>query len=344
MNLFKLFFNNPIQFGGKLLSYDEKHYNTGIIRIKNKEKFEYVYTKNNKPILKKDLMRILELKIPPNWNYVWISGVPTSEIQVIGIDGKNKKQYIYSQEHKNKATINKFKNLITFIKLLPKLKNIIKEHSKLNDFSKKKVMSTMIKIILLSGIRAGKEFHAKLNKSYGICSLRKKHVKLKNGKVYLHFKGKSNIEHSHIIDNIEIHNHLKNLLKLKISDKNDDKLFLYIDKITKKIKKADEHDLNKYLHKYLDKNIVIKDLRTYLVNYLLVENLLNNTNVNKKNNIKKNIINSINKTADFIQHTSSICKKSYIHPKIINKYIADIDFFINNKHEDPLKVLSKILI
>jgi DNA topoisomerase-1 len=342
MDLFKLFFNNPIQYGGKIQSYDEKHYKLGIIRIKDKDIFKYVYTKNNKEISQIDLERILKLKIPPIWNYAWISNDPKSEIQVIGIDGKGKKQYLYTQEHKENASIHKFKNLTKLINLLPKLNDIIAEHSKLSDYSKKKVMTTMIKIILLSGIRAGKEYNVKQNKSYGVCSLRKKHVKLKNGKVYLKFKGKSNIEHSHILEDKDIYSHIEKLLSLKLSDKND-KLFLYIDNKTKKIKKADDNDLNRYLHKYLDKDIVIKDLRTYLVNYLLVKNLLNITNSVKKNNIKKNISESIKKTANFIQHTANICKKSYIHPKIINKYISDTNYFIKNKHKNILNVLLDIL-
>lgn len=327
--------------GGKIPSYDEKNYKKGIIRVKQTDKdniiFEYKYTKDNSNISQDDLERIKKLRIPPIWDYVWISGDPNSKIQVIGVDKQNKKQYLYSKEHKEKATRDKFKNLRKLINLIPKLDDLINKHDKLNIYSKHKILITIIKIILLTGIRAGKEFHVNRNDSYGITSLRKKHVTLKNNKVYLEFKGKGNIKHKHIINNKEIYDHLDKLLKLMPD--NESKLFLYKNK--NKIKKITEHTLNNYLHKYLDKDIVIKDLRTYLVNFLFVKNLLKN--VSSKNNIKQNIKNSILETANFIQHTPTISKNSYINPEIINKYMSDVNFFIRNKNNDPLDVLKKII-
>lgn len=347
MDLRNLFFDNTplqIQIGGKVLSYDEKNYDNGILRIGEKDNFNYIYTLNKKEVSKSDNERIKNLKIPPMWKYVWITKDPNSAIQVIGIDNSGKKQYLYTQKHKDISSVNKFKNLELFIKLLPKLNHLIKENSKLNVYDKKRVLATMVKIILLSGIRAGKEFYVKKNKSYGICSLRKKHVKLKDGKVYLNFKGKSGIVHNHIIHDTDVYEHIEQLMKLKSSEtKDNDKIFLYIDKKTKKITKIDEHMLNKYLHKYLDKDIVIKDLRTYLVNYLIVKNLLEITNKIKKNNAKKNINKVILKTANFIQHTPAICKKSYIHPFIIHEYTDNIDYFIKNKDKEPIKVLIDLL-
>lgn len=330
--------NQNIFYGGKIQSYDEKNYSKGILRIKhtnnNNITFDYKYTKNNKNISEEDLKRIKELKIPPMWDYVWISNNPKTEIQVIGHDKRNKKQYIYSKEHKEKATKNKFGNLQKLINLIPKLNELIIKHDKLNYFNKHKILTTIIKIILLTGMRAGKEFHVNRNDSYGVTSLRKKHIILKNGKVYFEFKGKGNIMHKHVINDNDIYNHLDNLLKFM---PNEDKIFLYKDK--DKVKKITEHLLNNYLHKYLDKNIVIKDLRTYLVNYIFVKNLLNKP----KNNLKSNIKNAILETANFIQHTPTISKNSYINPEIIDKYLKDVNFFIVNKKNNPLDVLKTII-
>lgn len=352
--------NLNYQEGGEYQSYDEKNYDKGILRInitKNKDEntnpkdyiFEYRYTKNNELVKDKEILeRINNLKIPYVWDYVWISNDPNTPIQVIGHDKSGKKQYLYNQKHILESATKKFNNLNLLVKLMPKLQKLINEHSKINNYyDKKKILSTIIQIILLTGMRAGKEFHAKKSDTYGITSLRKKHVKVKDDKLIFNFKGKSNIMHYHEIKDNEIIKHIKELLKLCKNE--DDKLFHY--KKNGLIKKIDEFTLNNYLHKYLHKDIVIKDLRTYLVNYLLIKNIikeckklknkLNNDN-NKEKILKKIGRNAIKETADFIQHTISVSKKNYIDPRIINKLMNNHKFFTDNLNKRPSDLLYSI--
>jgi len=333
--------------GGMFQSYDEKNYEKGILRKKDKlidkEKniysYRYIDAKDNKEIKdEKIIERIRKLRIPPKWNYVWISKDPNSEIQVIGHDDRGKKQYLYTTEHKINATKKKFGNLSLLVSLIPKLDKVLEEDSKLGDYDKDKILSTITRIILLTGIRAGKEFHVTRNKSYGITSLRKKHIKFNDEKkeVILKFKGKSNIIHTHKINNEYIYNHLKKIYQLKLSNDEDDKLFLYYDKQNKEVKKLDEFDLNNYLHSKIHPDIVIKDLRTYIVNYLLVSSLLKNTTLKitkqSKAKLKKFIKQEIEKVADYIQHTPNICKNSYIYPPIIDKFLNNPSYFFNKKN------------
>lgn len=349
--------NLPILIGGKLLSYDEKNYSNGILRIGVKDNFQYIYTSNNVPVTNEiELERIKKLKIPPIWTYVWISIDPNSEIQVIGHDTSGKKQYLYTQKHKDEATKSKFKNLKKFISKLPKLANVLKKHKELPLFDKNRVLAIITEIILLTGIRAGKEFHAKKSGSYGITSLRKNHIKLDNNdKITLSFSGKGGIQHKHIIYDKGIHDYLEQLLKLRISNKDkDDKLFLYHENplsTIPTIKKITEHDLNNYLHENVDKDIVIKDIRTFVVNFLLIKKLLNDS-TNKELTLKKKrkiLLNAIKQTAEFIQHTPNISKKSYIHPKILEEFVNNYDYFYtSNKNEkskgsDPVNILIDLL-
>ena len=344
--------------GGVFQSYDEKNYEKGILRQKDKlidkEKnlysYKYIDAKDNKEIKdEKTLERIRKLRIPPKWNYVWISKDPNSEIQVIGHDDRGKKQYLYTTEHKINATKKKFGNLSLLVSLIPKLDDVLEQDSKLGDYDKDKILSTITKIILLTGIRAGKEFHVTRNKSYGITSLRKKHIKFDDNKkiVILKFKGKSNVIHTHKIDKEYIYNHLKKIYQLKLSNDEDDKLFLYYDKQNKEVKKIDEFDLNNYLHAKIHPDIVIKDLRTYVVNYLLVSSLLKNTTLKitkqSKAKLKKFIKHEIEIVADYIQHTPSICKNSYIYPPIIEKFLNEPNYFLNKKNNtyEILKDLTK---
>jgi len=356
-------YNNNIMYGGEFQSYDEKNYDKGILRInitKNKDDntnpkdyiFEYRYTKDNSIVKDKDTLdRINDLKIPYVWDYVWISNDPTTPIQVIGHDKSGKKQYLYNKKHILESAAKKFNNLTLLVQLMPKLQKLINEHSKINNYyDKKKILSTIVQIILLTGMRAGKEFHAKKSDTYGITSLRKKHVKVKDDKIIFNFKGKSNIMHYHEVKDPEIVKHIKELLKLCNDD--NDKLFHY--KKNGQIKKIDEFTLNNYLHKYLHKDIVIKDLRTYLVNYLLIKNIIKESKkfISKINNekdkdkkeklLKKIARNAIKETANFIQHTISVSKKNYIDPRIINKLINNHKFFTENLNKRPSDLLYSI--
>lgn len=335
-------------FGGeKVPSYDEKNYDKGILRkclnidaeVKDR-KFKYVYAKDEKEVGEDEIKRIKDLKIPMTWGYVWISIDPTTKIQVIGIDGSGKKQYLYNKSHKKELVEHKFGNLNLLVKNINKLHKLIdksKQDAKGNYYDKHYILSTIIKIILITGIRAGKEFYARTHETYGITSLRSKHVIIKDDYILLKFKGKSDVIHEHKITDKEVVEHLKALKKLCKNE--DDKIFQY--KKKGEIKKIDEFSLNNYLHKYLHPKIVIKDLRTYLVNYLLISNLMKSV---KKNNIVKEkdkvkvVKECIKKTAEFIQHTVAVCKSNYIDQRVIEKFNNDIEFFKSNKKVSDLLV------
>jgi len=128
-------------------SYDEKNYETGIIRIPYKDGYRYFYVKNKKTISKEDLERIISLKIPPAWNNVWISGKKYSDIQVVGVDSKGRKQYRYNEKHSIESEKKKFSRLYNFIKNIPKLDKTLQIHGKLHVYDKNKVISTMLQLV-----------------------------------------------------------------------------------------------------------------------------------------------------------------------------------------------------
>lgn len=343
--------------GEKVPSFDEKNYDKGILRkclnpeVDNVKdmKFKYIYTKNDKEVVdEKTLQRINDLKIPYVWGYVWISNDPKTPIQVIGHDRSGKKQYLYNKEHRKELVKHKFGNLNLLVGLIDKLYALInhaKEEAKGNPYDKHYILSTIIKIILTTGMRAGKEFYAKKSETYGITSLRCKHLISKDDYVILKFKGKSNIMHEHKITDKEIVEHLKALKKLCKNE--DDKLFNY--KKTGEIKKIDEFTLNNYLHKYLHPKIVIKDLRTYLVNFILIQNIQKEIKKNKvskdtkEKTLKKIVRDAIKKTADYIQHTVSVSKKNYVDPRIVQRFVNKPEYFNKHINDKPSDILVDII-
>jgi DNA topoisomerase-1 len=301
--------DNNILVGGREDSYDIRNYKDGIFRKKINDKFIYYYIKNNKEISQKDLNRIKKLGIPPAWENLWVTIDPKSKIQAVGIDNKGRKQYRYHTDYIEIAEKKKFLRLLDFIKSLPNLENYIKIHSKLNIYDKLKVITTMLKIVKLTYMRVGKEQYARENKSYGISSLKKTHMKINGDIINFNFKGKSKQRLNYVLINHDIKSHLQILQKLE-----GEKLFQYID-IDNKIKKITDKDLNEYIQTFMGKDFTIKDFRTYAANYHFINFLLNETKKRLPNNdkiMKKNILTSLKKTAKFLKHTKAISKKSYV--------------------------------
>lgn len=326
--------------GGREPSFEKKHYIEGIGRRKVGKNFEYYYIRNNQLVSKKDLIRIKNLKIPPAWNNVWISSDPNTAIQAIGYDSKGRKQYRYHQKHIEEASKKKFLRMFHFIKSIPKLEKAMKEHENLGPYTKERVIVSMLTIIRELHMRIGKEVYARKNKSYGVASLRKIHMKFDGDVIKFRFKGKSRKRLFYSLYNPKLKEHLKLLLKLE-----GPRLFQYIDE-NNKVKPITDVDLNRYIQTYLGKQFIIKDFRTYSSNYFFVKSLLNETKKripNNKKNIKKNILKAINKTSYYLRHSKAISKKSYILNFIIELYQQNPEYFINKKKEDPDTVLLDIL-
>lgn len=319
-------------------SYDEKHYNTGIIRVPTKSGYNYFHVKNNSPVNSTEYDRIQKLKIPPAWKNVWVSGDKNSDIQVVGVDSKNRKQYRYNIKHTVRAEKKKFLRLFDFIKAIPKLDKILSSHSKLHVYNKNRVISTMLHLVKELHFRVGKEQYAKQNKSYGISSLKKNHVNVdgSDNMIKFNFKGKSNQRLHYTLRSDTIKKHIKMLLKL-----GGEKLFQYIDE-NGTIHRITDLDLNQYIQTFMGKDFTVKDFRTYAANFHFVKALLNEIKKHSEK-IKKNIINAIKDSAKHLSHTKNISKKSYIMSYGIELYSKHPEFFVSRKYDDPHNVLIYIL-
>lgn len=329
-----------IQIGARDPSFEETNYIEGITRMKVDDKFEYYYIKNNKLVTKSDLNRINKLKLPPAWTNVWISGDPNSAIQAVGVDNDGRKQYKYHQKHIEEAEKKKFLRLYNFILAIPKLERIMNKHSKLKPYEKERVIVSMLTLIKELHLRVGKEVYARRNKSYGVSSLRKRHVKIVGNIIFLRFMGKSKQRLSYSLEDPILADHLKLLMKL-----DGDKLFQYIDD-NNKIRSVTDTDLNQYIQKYMGNEYTAKDFRTYSSNYYFIRTLLKETKkrlpVNQKV-IKKNILNSIKSVVYYLRHTRAVSKKSYIMSFTVDLYQNSPEYFIEHKDDDPVDVLLDIL-
>ena len=307
-----------------------------------KVKFKYFYIKDNQPVSDEDQIRINKLGLAPAYVDVWVSEDPKSKIQGTGIDVKGRKQYRYKQEHVKDASVNKFLRLYKFIKSIPKLDTVMEGDIKGQLYSKKRAIATMLYIVKELNMRVGKECYAKTNKSYGVSSLKKSHVKIDEIKLVakFNFKAKSNKQVQYTLDNPDIVKQLIELMKLE-----GEKLFQFKTE-SGNIQRVTDVDLNQYIQENMGKDFSCKDFRTYAANFYFIKALLKETKnrnpVNQKI-AKKNLSLAQENTAFYLRHTKSISKKSYTMDLIRDMYLIDSQYFIDNKNKQPLTVLIDLL-
>ena len=327
---------------------------TGIYRVKYfdnddldkkgnpKIKFRYYYANNDQLVSQSDLERINKLGLAPAYEDVWVSNDPTSKIQATGIDAKGRKQYRYHPDHIKDAGVDKFLRLYKFIKAMPKLDKQMEEDEKLPFFKKERTITLMLKIVKELNIRVGKEIYAQTNKSYGITSMKKSHLKIDPEKkiAKFNFKAKSNKQVQYSLTDQNIIDELILLDQLE-----GEKLFQYKTE-SGNILRVNDVDLNQYIQTHAGKEFSAKDFRTYAANFYFIKALLRETkkhNPTTQKQIKKNLSTAQENTAFYLRHTKSISKKSYTMELIREMYMNDPKFFIDNKNKQPLTVLLEVL-
>lgn len=275
---------------------DHKAYllDPGIKFINNR----YYFNKNNQVVTdSKTLTRLMKYKPPPAWNNVWYSSKPRCHIQVYGTDVGGKKQYILSEEWVKNSKSEKFNRMKKFIKSIHGFKKKIKLEKVIINHDT--IVKLLFNLLIDLHIRVGNEIY--VPNSYGLTTLRQKHLRLVDNHFQFKFIGKSGIEHTIPIPEI----YTPWFWKLKNENKNA-KLFQEIS--------SDE--LNVFLKQNMGKEYTCKDFRTYSANMLFIKSFLKNSK--RSENPKKIVLRSIDDSAQQLGHTRSISRKSYISENLVD--------------------------
>ena len=290
----------------------------GVFKKYNK----FFYNKTKKEVTdRKVIERILQLKVPPAWENVWYASNKKSHIQVYGTDAGSKKQYILSDEWINNAKCEKYNRMKRFIRNLSSFKNKIKLKS--SNINKISLIHLLFNLLIDTHIRVGNEIYAENNKTYGLTTLRQKHLKIINGKYFFDFVGKSKIKHI-----IAIPSEYNSFLLKLITDNKNGLLFQY----NKNVISSEE--LNIYLKENMGKEYTCKDFRTYSANILFIKSFLKKSKMGIKP--KKTILESIDESAKLLGHTRNISKKSYIGCNLL-------DYCVNSFEEASESSVSSLL-
>jgi DNA topoisomerase-1 len=285
----------------------------GISRIKRGEKFVYVY--KGKPLKDKNTLdRIKKLVIPPAWENVWICPREDGHLQATGFDLKKRKQYKYHVLWSHFRNHTKFYRLHDFGKVIPKIRKRLKHDLSLRGLPLNKVLATVVCIMERTSIRIGNNFYEKLYGSFGLSTLKDKHVKIKGDFMQFVFRGKKGIMHNISLKSKKLAGIVK-----KCRDIPGQELFQYIDE-DGNYKCIDSGMVNEYIKEISGEDFSAKDFRTWAGTVQALIAFKSHSYPETESGIKKNIVSVLDTVAAHLGNTRSVCKKYYVHPTILTLY------------------------
>ncbi len=285
----------------------------GYSRKKRGKYFEY-YLGTQKITDKEIIQRIKSLVIPPAWREVWICKSANGHLQATGIDARNRKQYRYHPEWNSKRNEMKFEKLLEFGKILPQLHAKIEKDLNRTELVVEKVLAAVISLMEKTYIRIGNSMYEKEYGSYGLTTLKDKHIKINGNEMKLSFRGKKGIEHSISLKSKKLARIIKQCRDIPGSE-----LFQYYDE-GGKAHPIDSGMVNNYIREIACADFTAKDFRTWAGSIHAISTFMRMEETDKKGVIKKNIVEVIDCVSKKLGNTRSVCKKYYIHPLIISLY------------------------
>jgi len=285
----------------------------GIQRKKVGEHYKYYDTSSNELTSENHINFINKLSIPPAWKELWIAPHMNYHLQAVGLDAKGRKQYIYHPKWNDFRQLLKYYRLIMIGEALPTIRKEIEKNINSEGYSKEKVLSAIIKIIDKTYIRVGNEQYANDNESYGVTTLRKRHVEVKGSKVLLDFVGKSGQEHQIELEDKKIADIVKKLSTFKGYE-----VFKY--------QQGEEQidvkstDVNNFIKKISKEKITAKDFRTWGGTKLCFEELKIYDDHSNPQELKKALNFVIEQVSSRLGNTKAVCRSHYIHPQILSNF------------------------
>jgi DNA topoisomerase-1 len=288
----------------------------GIRRVKARGGFRYIDA-DGKPVADRDeLMRIRSLAVPPAYTDVWIAPFRNAHLQATGRGARGRKQYRYHKRWREVRDETKFDRMIAFANALPRIRAAIARDLAKPGLPRDKVLATVVQLLASTMIRVGNEEYARDNDSYGLTTLHEEHVRVRGDAIRFHFRGKSGVEHR-----VTVHDKRLATIVRRCADIPGHELFGYIDDDGKPAS-IHSHDVNAYIREIAGDDFTAKDFRTWEATMLCALELAA-TRVETKSAAKTAVIAAIRTVAERLGNTPAVCKKSYIHPAVIDEFLAN---------------------
>jgi len=293
----------------------ERLQNIGIRRI-GTPKRGFRYQSQNGRLTKTDLDRINDLKIPPAWTDVFVNPAAKGRVQAIGKDNAGRWQYLYHPSHTRAQELRKFRRITKFAKAIPKMRATVSRDLRKPGLTRERVLAAVLRILSTCYMRPGSEVYASEHGSYGIATLRRKHVTVKGDLIEFDFPGKSGVRQQRQLRDRQVARVIRETMKLPGYN-----VFKYINGDDKPVKVTRRH-INEYIKEVMGSRFSAKDFRTWAGTLVCACALARDGSEieGTKNARNKRIVAAIKETAEVLGNTPAVCRGSYVCPEIISSF------------------------
>ena len=284
----------------------------GIRRVRRGRSFSYVRADGHPVRDEGELQRIRALAIPPAYTDVWISPAPNGHMQATGRDARGRKQYRYHKRWRAVRDEEKYQRLVAFGRALPKIRSAVAKDLESAGLTRQKVLAAVVALLDATGARVGNEEYVQANGSFGLTTLRTRHVRLVGSEVRLHFRGKTGRRHLITLDDARLARIIK-----RCRDLPGEELFSYFDEAGA-VTSVSSDDVNVYIREIAGEDFSAKDFRTWIGTVECIAALTERAEHLAQ--AKSNVTAALERVAARLGNTPAVCRKAYVHPAVIETY------------------------
>lgn len=288
---------------------------TGLTRRRRQGGFIYVNPDGSRVANKSEIQRINALAIPPAYRDVWICRDPDGHIQATARDAKGRKQYRYHARWQAIRSATKFERMAAFGDALPRIRKTVAGLLRREGMPREKVLAAVVQLLDVTLIRVGNDEYARRNRSYGLTTLCTRHVEVRGTMMTFEFRGKSGVAHRISVRHRGLAGFMQACLEIPGHE-----LFQYLDEDGRR-HAVTAAEVNAFLQSIADASFTAKDFRTWGASALALRELLQERAESPAAG-KKMVIAMTRSVAEKLGNTPSVCRKSYIHPQVLDTFGA----------------------
>jgi DNA topoisomerase I len=292
-------------------------FTTGIRRLGSKERgFFYRYPETGETVREERVLsRIENLKVPPAWEDARIARSPSAKVQAIGYDSAGRLQYLYHPKYRERKEHEKFERILRFSAALPEMRRITSNHLRHKHLDREKVLATMTRLMNAAYFRVGDERYARKNRTYGIATLRRKHLTIEGNTLTFEYTGKWGQQQRKVITDARLRRVVEECAALPGYE-----VFKYLDE-SGKVKDVKARDLNAYVKEVMGEEYTPKDFRTWAGTLFAAVKLAELGATENLEQAEKNVLEAVDEVAYRLGNTRDIARASYISPRVIDHYM-----------------------
>lgn len=306
----------------------------GIRRVRRGNGFVYIRPDGRRITQPQEISRIRSLAIPPAYTDVWICPSAHGHLQATARDARGRKQYRYHTRWRVHRDSTKFERMLEFGRVLPRIRRQVARDLRLPGLPREKVLATIVKLLESTLVRVGNEEYARANGSYGLTTLRDRHVEIKGETLKFEFRGKSGITHC-----VEVSDAAVARIVQHCQDIPGQELFQWVDSEGAR-RRVDSSDVNEYLRSACGGDFTAKDFRTWFATIEALKMLRALKPVSQRE-AQRHITATVTAIAERLGNTATICRKCYIHPRVLTAFLQGE--LAGTEQKDPVAALKALL-